>query len=201
MIRLAAIGTASTGKSALLNAVFGTRFAVDTRSGTTGTGQIETGEMGERVIEVIDSPPLEHVFTKQTADAYLMVCDKDLIDVEYQQLTRITRPAALALNKADTYTRSQLRLLLQQIRRRLAGVIPPERVVACSVDPVKITLLQTADGRMLERTMPASPDTAALSPVINDLLTEAEASLRVRTRTLARDTLDTALEWIRQRST
>lgn len=201
MIRLAAIGTASTGKSALLNVVFGTRFAVDTRSGTTGTEQIETVEMGERVIEVIDSPPLEEVFSKQTADAYVMVCDKDLIDVEYQQLTRITRPAALALNKADTYTRSQLRLLLQQIRRRLAGVIPPERVVACSADPVKITLLQTADGRMLERTMPAVPDTAALLPVVNDLLTEAEASLRVRTRTLARDTLDTALEWIRQRST
>ena len=98
MISIAVVGSASTGKSSVANAVFGTAFPVDARSGSTR-------EVLRRVVgdlEVIDAPP----DTAPEADAYLLVCDKVLTATEFRHLRdlrRRKRPVAIILNKADTY--------------------------------------------------------------------------------------------------
>ena len=197
MIRFAAIGTASTGKSAVLNAVFGTRFAVDVRAGASAEQSAAIEFEGEQ-LEVIDTRPVESVFTRMQADAYLLVCDKDLIDLEYQQIVRIARPLGVAVNKSDTYSRPQMRQLLQQIRRRAAGIVPAERIVACAADPVRISYRQAPDERLLEQTVAAPPEVEALLPVIRELIAEAEGSIRVRTRKVALQTREAAVNWLRQ---
>ena len=83
MIRVAATGSASTGKSAVLNALFRTRFAVDARSRST-TGRVrQIVRIGEVEIEVIDNPPLPNRSRDTDADVYLLICDKDLTELEY----------------------------------------------------------------------------------------------------------------------
>jgi predicted GTPase len=200
MIRFAAIGTASTGKSAVLNAVFGTSFTVDPRAGATRADTRATVEFDGRQIEVIDTPPLERLLTRQHADAYLLVCDKDLIDTEHEQIVRITRPAGVAVNKSDVYTQSQMRLLLQQIRRRLNGIVPAERIVPCSAEPVRIIHRESEEGHLAEVAAAGQPELQFLMPLVRALIAEADASLRVRTRTIAMQTRDAAISWLRERT-
>jgi predicted GTPase len=199
MIRFSAIGTASTGKSAVLNAVFGTSFAVDPRAGATGADSSAIVMFDGREIQVTDTVALTRVEPRVSADACLLVCDKDLIDLEYEQIIRISRPVGVAVNKSDAYTRPQMRQLLQQIRRRLDGVVPPERIVPCAADPVRVTFRHSADGSLSERAVTGSPDVEALVHVVRDLISEAEASLRVRTRTIAAQTRNAAINWLRER--
>ena len=113
VIRIAVVGSASTGKSAVANAVFGTAFPVDARSGSTR----EVRRALVRDLEVIDAPP----DTAPEADAYLMVCDKDLTATEFRylrDLRRRKRPIAIVLNKADTYDAAQLSALAPPYPRK-----------------------------------------------------------------------------------
>lgn len=168
MIRLVVVGTSSTGKSALAGAL--------------------RAALGGADLQILDTPPLDRLSRRMDADAYLLVCDKDLIDIEYQQVLAIVRgrrPVGVALNKADTYSAPQRRQLLQHIRRRFAGTLPPERVAACAADPVRIVLHQASDGNLTERSEPASPDVAAIVEVVHGLASDARSSLRVRARSLA----------------
>ena len=107
MIRFASTGNESTGKSAVLNAVFRTRFRVDARARSTAFPARETVRHGNSEIEVIDSPPLTMRVGKLEADAYLLVCDKDLTEPEYEEALRICRAGralGVVLNKIDTYS-------------------------------------------------------------------------------------------------
>jgi tRNA U34 5-carboxymethylaminomethyl modifying GTPase MnmE/TrmE len=198
MIRFSAIGTASTGKSAVLNALFGTKFAVDARAGATGGDETAVVQFDGRPVEVIDTAPLTGVHPRTSADACLIVCDKDLIDVEYEQIARISRPVGVAVNKSDAYTRPQMRSLLQQIRMRLVGIVPPERVISCAADPVRVRFRHTADGSLSEYAVPASPDVEALLGLVRELISEAEASLRVRARMIVAQTRDAAVTWLKE---
>lgn len=182
MIRLAAMGIASTGKSALLNAVFGTSFPVDPRSNSTLTTVHARVNFRGRELEIIDTPPLGAIVP---ADAYLLVCDKDLTDIEYLQATRVERPVAVAVNKSDLFSAPQSRQLLQSIKRRLDGIIPPRRVVLCAADPVRFTHRRGKTGDLIETHTKLPADVGVLLPVLDDILLEAERSLRVRIRKLA----------------
>jgi predicted GTPase len=199
MIRLAAIGTASTGKSAVLNALFGSKFPVDARAETNGADRTAAIEYEGTEILLIDTAPLETVSTRAGADAYLLVCDKDLTDLEYQQMVRVSasRPAGVAVNKSDTYSRAQMRQLLQQIRRRLDHIVPRDRIVACAADPVRITYRKTPDGHSVEEVSAAQHDVHDLRSVVRDLISDAELSLRVRTRAIAKQGREAAANWLR----
>ena len=175
MIRIAGVGSASTGKSAVLNAVFATAFPVDARSGTTRTAVRSVVD----AIEVIDAPPDELV----DADAYLLVCDKDLTESEMAHLRAMRgRPVAIVLNKSDTYDAGQLDGLLNHIRSRVRGLVQPERVVACAADPVRIVHRQRADGTLTEHVVPAEADVLAVREVLQNLIAAAGSSVRVRSR-------------------
>jgi GTPase SAR1 family protein len=208
MIRFAAVGTASTGKSALLNVLFGTRFPVDVRSRSTAAATTALITMNNVDLEIVDTPPLESTSARVNADAYLLVCDKDLIDVEYEEAVRISRarrPIGIALNKADTYRAAQVRLLLNTIRRRVRGVVSPERIAACAADPVRITFTENRYGEVVEHHSGLRPDVESLNAVVDSLIADAEVSLRVRAREmtvkgieLAGEASSRVAEWLKR---
>ncbi|MGH9627927.1 MAG: GTPase [Bryobacteraceae bacterium] len=189
MIRLAAIGTASTGKSAVLNALFGTRFHVDPRARSTEALHRAVVRLGGREIEVIDTAPLSIAAEERVeADVYLLVCDKDLTAIDYRNAVRLAherRPVAVAMNKADTFSDSQLRDLVMHVRERLQEILPPQRVVACAADPVRMSYQQQNDGTRVEQFTRIAPDVTLLQTVVLEMIEEAEDTLRVRVREFA----------------
>ena len=181
MIRIAVIGSASVGKSALVNAVFGTAFPVDARSGSTREPlRIVIGDL-----EVVDAPP----DTLPHADAYMLVCDKDLTATEFRHLRELRdrrRPVGVVVNKADSYAAADLASLIHQIRTRTRGLVPPDRVVACAADPVRIVHREHRDGTLSEHEVPASADVSTVVSLVRTLAAEAGATVRVRSRELGR---------------
>ncbi|HYO80399.1 MAG TPA: GTPase [Bryobacteraceae bacterium] len=181
MIRIATVGSASTGKSSVANAVFGTAFPVDPRSGSTR--EVLRTLVGD--LEVIDAPP----DTAPEADVYLMVCDKDLTATEFRHLRDLRgrrRPVAIVLNKADTYDADQLAGLLRHIQSRVRDFVAPKNVIACAADPVRIVHREHSDGRISEHGVPTQADVESVSSIVRSLTAEAGASLRVRSRELGR---------------
>lgn len=181
MIRIAVVGSGSAGKSSLANALFGTAFPVDARSGSTR--QVLRTVLDD--LEIIDAPP-DHM---PEADAYLLVCDKDLTATEFghlRHLRRRKRPVGIVVNKADTYDADQLNGLLLHIRTRVRDLVPDENVVACAADPVRIVHRERSDGRISEHTVPTPPDVVSVTSVVRNLTAEAAATVRVRSRELGR---------------
>jgi small GTP-binding protein len=195
MLRLAAVGTSSTGKSALLNALFGTAFAVDPRAGSTTRQAAASVTFEGTELEVIDTPPLETHGALVKADLFLLVCDKDLIEAEYEialRLSRTGRPLVVALNKSDTYDRRQHSVLREHLRQRLAGVVPPGRIVASAADPVRLIDEFRPDGSTVERVTSAEPHLDEIVRALHDAIEEAKASLRVQAREYTREAIERA---------
>ena len=202
MIRFASTGNESTGKSAVLNAVFRTRFRVDARARSTAFPARETVRHGNSEIEVIDSPPLTMRVGKLEADAYLLVCDKDLTQPEYEEALRICRAGralGVVLNKIDTYSTSHRVELLQHIQARLHGYVPGVRIVQCAADPVRVVYQQCPDGTTIETFVPMEPDIRELELLVHEMILEAENSFRVRTRELANRTSSRVSTFLRER--
>ena len=164
MKSIAAIGVGSTGKSSLLNALFGTDFPVHPAGADAGYAERTVGSL-----LVIDSPPLDQS-TIGRAGAYLLVVDKDLTDVEFRAIRGRAKRLAVVLNKADTFSAPQLRNLLRTIRARVAGMLPPERVVPAAADPVRITIVERADGTAEEHVVRGRPQVDDAASVIRTML-------------------------------
>lgn len=165
MKSVAAIGLQSTGKSSLLNAMFGTDFQVHPAGGAAGYSERTVGPL-----RVIDTAPLDRAPIGR-ATLYLLVIDKDLTDVEFQAARRRAKHLAVVLNKADTFSPPQLRTLLRAVRGRLAGIVPPERVVASAADPVRIATIHRAGAGAAEQVVRLPPD-------VTDVVRLAELLLR-----------------------
>ena len=202
MIRFAATGNESTGKSAVLNAVFGTRFRVDARARSTAFPVRETVRYENSDIEVIDSPPLTMRLGKLEADAYLLVCDKDLTEPEHDEAVRICRAGrvlGVVLNKVDTYSTLHRMELLRHIRARLHAHVPGVRIVACAADPVRVVYQQRPDGTTIETFVPMEPDVREIGLLVHEMIIEAENTFRVRTRELANRTSNRVSTFLRER--
>jgi uncharacterized protein (DUF697 family) len=86
-------------------------------------------------------------------------------------LTERGRTLILVLNKADRYTQTEQQQLLQRLRERTAGLIPPGNVVACSSDPRPETVvLQAPGGDETEQLRSKPPDVEALRSLLWQLL-------------------------------
>jgi GTPase SAR1 family protein len=191
VIRIAVIGSASVGKSALINAVFGTALPVDARSGSTREPQRSV--IGD--LELIDAPP----DTLPNADAYVLVCDKDLTATEFRHLRGLRhRPIAVVLNKSDTYKASDLHALVRQIHWKTRDLVPPDHVVSCAADPVRIVHREHTDGTLSEHQVPAAPDVSSVASLVRTLADEAGATVRVRSRELGRKVVKALTEKLRE---
>ena len=181
MISIAATGTSSTGKSALLNALFGTNFEVGAKAGTTRSVAQSVVSFDDRELLVIDTPALGSGSEVVRADVHLLVCDKDLINADASELARILgagRPLTIVLNKADTYSPAQLRQLKRRIASRVSGV----RVVQTSACPVQITIVHRSDGTESHRSRHLHPEVEDARLAVRAMLGEAAESPRVIAR-------------------
>jgi tRNA U34 5-carboxymethylaminomethyl modifying GTPase MnmE/TrmE len=187
VIRIAAVGIASTGKSSVLNAVFGTSFPVDVRARTT-TRVLEAVEDFEgTTLHITDTPPLGEAMsqTHVDADVFLLVCDKDLTAVEHAEVARIARlerPVAIVLNKSDMFSGTQRDQLLNLLERRTSQWVPVRRVVSCAASPIRIVHSPDANGILTEHTIHPEPDISELLMVIRRMIAEAGQSPRVLAR-------------------
>ena len=93
---------------------------------------------------------------------------------EYQALLQLhekTQPLILVLNKADRLNEADRDTLLAHLTRRVAGIIPAQRIVAASARPdTYIQITTDAEGREHEETIQPAADVDALKTVLWKLL-------------------------------
>jgi uncharacterized protein (DUF697 family)/GTP-binding protein EngB required for normal cell division len=158
-------GTGSAGKTSTINALLG-RVAgkVGAPMGTTETGETYGLRLRgmEREIVLADTPGILEAGAAGTrrerlarrlateADLLLFVIDEDLRQSEYEPLkllAGIGKRSLVVLNKRDRYPDEDVAVILQRVRQRLAGLVPPGDVVAIAANPIPVRL---ADGSTLQ---------------------------------------------------
>lgn len=169
-LHIALFGRVSVGKSALVNALLGEeRFAVSPLHGETKAVQGATWEAAGHGVEgggvvLLDTPGIQEaggeareelaLSTARRSDLILFVADGDITEMELTALRRLgraQRPMLLLLNKADRYSGQEREAILAQLRRRVAGVLPPERVVPCAARPGERIYVEQDPATGLER--------------------------------------------------
>lgn len=187
-VYVAAFGRVSVGKSALLNALVGQEvFATGVLHGKTKhSEQTLWQQYDSGGIYLLDTPGIDEVNGQERAelaknvarqaDALLFVLDSDMTRTEYRALLQLhqeTQPLILVLNKADRLNEHDRDLLLKHLCRRVAGIIPPQRVVAASAQPDGYLQVSTdAEGKECEHFVVPKPDVTELKTVLWQLLEE-----------------------------
>ncbi len=149
-LHIAAVGRVSTGKSSLLNALIGeARFASSPLHGETRhSSMAQWNEVSVGGVFLIDTPGLDEAGGEDReriareaaarADLVVFVLDGDITDTELQALRTIVetgRPVLVALNKRDLYIADESESLLIAIRKKCAGLVPAQHVLAVAAEP------------------------------------------------------------------
>jgi uncharacterized protein len=156
--RVAVFGTGSAGKTSLVNALFGEMLGeVGATLGTTQEGAMyRMGIQGlDREVLITDTPGILEVGLQGEeraqrarqlaieADLLLFVVDNDLRRSELiplRALAKIGKRSLLVFNKADLYTEHDREEILSHLQEQVAGILPPEDVVAVAANPRPWTL-------------------------------------------------------------
>ncbi len=177
--QIVVFGLGSAGKTALVNALLGEMAApIAATLGTTQVAQtyrvmMDLGRaQGAKGLEVLitDTPGLleasafgeareqEAKARASAADLLLFVVDNDLHQVEYEPLSMLVgmgKRSLLVFNKGDRFLPEEKEQILQRLKRRTAGLIASEDVVAIAANP---TLVSLSDGTQIQ----PDPDIAHL---------------------------------------
>ncbi|MGE5756803.1 MAG: YcjF family protein [Planctomycetaceae bacterium] len=190
-------GTVSAGKTSLINALLGRHVGkTEAVMGTTRHGETHTRSVEgvEGTVLLTDTPGLSEIghagalregeardlATK--ADLLLFVVDHDLIRSEYEPLVSLARQgkrSIVVLNKQDRLLDPDRDAILDKLRERLAGIVPPADVVAVAAAPrpTPVRILQP-DGSVQTVYEPEPPDIAALQGRIAAVLRREGDALR-----------------------
>jgi len=177
-IHIAVFGRVGVGKSALLNALLGTRrFSVSPLHGETRDAQMASWDAHDAGgVFLIDTPGINEVDGEtrerlahevaSRSDLILFVVDGDLSDTEFSALVlliRQGRPVLLVFNKIDRYTGPDRALVLQALQQRTAGLLPPGNIVTTSASPAERIYIEVdGQGRETERARRPDADVEGL---------------------------------------
>ena len=196
-------GIINAGKSSLINAlagrpdrptgpIGGTTADVDGVDWAWAPG-IDAGHPDARV-RLVDTPGLEEVAAAgvargelateaaRAADLIVFVLAEDLTAAARDALIALHRagkPMVVAVNKVDLLDDEERAAVLGAIRDGLAGVVPPEHVVATAAAPLVRRKLPAEPGRPARtEAVRGEPDVAALRDRLAAILAESTADLR-----------------------
>jgi predicted GTPase/uncharacterized protein (DUF697 family) len=218
-LEIAAFGTISSGKSALLNALAGRAvFGSDVVGGTT----VRRGEVpwpSDDRVTLVDTPGIGEVSgsgraelaldVARSADVVLFVIDGALKSYEYEALVRLSRVGKrilVCINKADWLRPEDRAVLLDQLTSQLKGLLTPADLVVVQAQPVQRTRTRVfADGReeLVEATVPANIGSLAarlLQVVSKDGPDLLLANLLLRAEALEADARDRVRAFMDQRA-
>ena len=182
-------GTGSAGKTSLINALLGRHAGkTDPTLGTTRQGEIHTHEIEgvEGTVLLTDTPGLSEVGRggwerereardlAARADLLLFVVDHDLTRSEFDPLAALARQGkrpVVVFNKKDRFPDADRDAILDKLRERLRGVVPPDDVIAVAASPRPTAVRVTnADGSITTVLEAEPPDIEPLRDRIADVL-------------------------------
>ena len=146
-------GTGSAGKTSLINAILGhTVGRTEATIGTTQSGETHshTLEGVDGTLVLTDTPGLSEIGEgganresqardlAARADLLLFLVDHDLTRSEFDPLCALAKQgkrSIVALNKKDRFVDEDREAILAKLRERLAGIVPPQDIIAISAAP------------------------------------------------------------------
>ncbi len=174
-------GTASAGKTSLINALLGREVGeVGPTMGTTLASEAHTHSIEgvDGTVLLTDTPGLSDAGAggpdrereardlAARADLLVFVLEHDLIRSEFEPMTTLARRgkrSIVVLNKADRLDEADRAAILAKLRERLAGVVPPADIVPVSAAPRATPVRVVGVDGKVETVLEAEPpDLAAL---------------------------------------
>lgn len=197
VIRIAAFGLVSRGKSAVLNALIGQKILqTGPLHGVTQWPRSVRwipNAQGKVQIELIDTPGLDEIqgqiradMAKEVArqaDLILFVISGDITRTEYQALCELReaqKPIILVFNKIDLYPEQDRQAIYQQLQSlnvntknsdRLQKLLSPDEIVMVAAEPIPIQMrVEWPDGRITYEWEKPAPNIDELKHKILNLL-------------------------------
>ncbi len=199
-IHISAFGRVSVGKSATLNALLGQPlFTTSPLHGETSESAMSMWqEQSSGSIFLIDTPGINEVEGEarerlahevaERSDLVIFIVDGDITHSELEALKLLTaqnRPLLLVLNKADRYSRDERAKLLQNLQRRVTGMVNPENIIPIAADPAEQLVIQVdSEGIERESQRQPAPYIAPLKERLWDILEREGKTLAAINATL-----------------
>jgi small GTP-binding protein len=190
-------GTGSAGKTSLINALLGRHVGkTEAVMGTTRHGETHTRtvEGVDGTVLLTDTPGLSEIGAggaerereardlATRADLLIFVVDHDLTRSEFDPLVALARQgkrSVVVLNKCDRLADADRDTILDKLRERLRGVVPPQDVVSVSASPrPTLVRVKNADGTTGTAYESQPPDIDALDDRIAAVLAREGDALR-----------------------
>ncbi|MEA5573638.1 GTP-binding protein [Calothrix sp. UHCC 0171] len=169
VIRIAAFGLVSRGKSAVLNALLGQKILqTGPLNGVTQYPRSVRWSPSDKVqIELIDTPGLDEIAGEvraqmardvaQQADLILFIVSGDITRTEYQallELRKSQKPLILVFNKVDLYPDTDREAVYRNLQQLGAGnllekPLQPDEIVMVAAEPAPLEVrVEYADGKV-----------------------------------------------------
>lgn len=198
VIRIAAFGLVSRGKSAVLNSLLGEKILqTGPLNGVTQWPRSVRWQPGDKVlVELIDTPGLDEIAgdsraqmardVARQADLILFVVSGDITRTEYQgllELRQAQKPLILVFNKIDLYPDTDRNAIYQNLQQLGAGNLQskpllPDEIVMISAEPAPIEVrVEYADGTINYEWETPPPQVEELKRTILNILNREGRSL------------------------
>ncbi|WP_424102868.1 GTP-binding protein [Moorena producens] len=204
LIRIAAFGLVSRGKSAVINALVGQKILkTGPIHGVTQwpkSVQWTPSSDSEVLLELIDTPGLDEIHGEvkaqmarevvSQADLILFVVAGDITRTEYQALCELRqsqKPLILVFNKIDLYPEQDREAIYQQLQqlgtgspkdRRLQKMLSADEIVLVAAEPASMEVrVEWPDGRVTYEWETPPPNVDQLKQKIFSLLNREGRSL------------------------
>ena len=198
VIRIAAFGLVSRGKSAVLNSLIGEKILqTGPLNGVTQWPRSVRWKPGDKVlVELIDTPGLDEIAgdsraqmardVARQADLILFVVSGDITRTEYQgllELRQAQKPLILVFNKIDLYPDTDKNAIYKNLQQLGAGntqnqPLLPDEIVMISAEPAPMEVrVEYADGSVTSEWETPPPQVDELKQTILNILNREGRSL------------------------